>query len=213
MFWMRHIAVAITLYLPLTACIEVSTQDPIDEPELAEALTFDEDALTPNEDALTPNEDVTANKIALTADEDGLNNMAALVAPHAAARVSPAVQAAARTVTTELVYGSYYRIYKERYPNELDWSNDGCSVPFSVPIANHYKDLFEKSCDRHDFGYRNHDKSGYDRQTVDSRFLTNMSHQCEVVYDDPWDIPARVLCNDAAQVFYLAVRRFAGGHW
>ena len=131
----------------------------------------------------------------------------------AAPDVRPKIQTAARIVTMERVYGSYYRIYKERYPQALDWNNNGCSVPFSVPIIDHYKNLFQKSCDRHDFGYRNHGKSGYDRSSVDSRFYSNMRYQCVVVYDDWYDLPARGLCYTAADKFYNAVRLFGGGSW
>jgi hypothetical protein len=113
----------------------------------------------------------------------------------------------------ERVYGSNYRIYKAHYPYALNWGNNGCSVPFSVPIVDHYKNLFQKSCDRHDFGYRNHGRSGYSRSSVDSRFLSNMNYQCLVVYDDWYDVPARGLCYSAADKFYDAIRLFGGGFW
>ncbi|MBA3288277.1 MAG: hypothetical protein H0U21_09680 [Acidimicrobiia bacterium] len=127
--------------------------------------------------------------------------------------VRPAIRRAARIVTMERVYGSNYRIYKARYPRALDWDNNGCSVPFSVPITDFYRGVFQKSCDRHDFGYRNHGKSGYDRLSVDNRFKSNMQYQCVVRYDDPWDLPARALCYVAADKFYDAVRLFGGGSW
>lgn len=123
------------------------------------------------------------------------------------------LRSAARVVTMERVYGSNYRIYKAHYPYALNWGNNGCSVPFSVPIVDHYKNLFQKSCDRHDFGYRNHGRSGYSRSSVDSRFLSNMNYQCLVVYDDWYDVPARGLCYSAADKFYDAIRLFGGGFW
>ena len=36
-------------------------------------------------------------------------------------------------------------------------------------VIGHYGGEFQKSCDRHDFGYRNHGLSGVSRSAVDTR--------------------------------------------
>lgn len=133
---------------------------------------------------------------------------------------SAAVVSAARAVTNERVYGSLYGHYKAKYPNALDWNNNGCSVPAAVmavrgmgAVIQAYGGFFEKSCDRHDFGYRNHDISGASRSSVDARFRANMDYQC-IQKDWPGpDVIAEQPCLAASATFYGAVRAFGGGHW
>lgn len=138
----------------------------------------------------------------------------------AAARGRPKVRRAAKIVTLERVYGSNYRIYKERYPRALKWANNGCSVPAGVvedisdtaaDILRHYGAKFQKSCDRHDFGYRNHGRHGYSRKTVDRRFRDNMYHQCDVLHTD--GLPPWWACRGAAKVFFEVVDSFGGRWW
>src|SRR4051794_28456379 len=112
--------------------------------------------------------------------------------------------AAVNAVEYERVYGSNYRIYKEKYPpgSGIIWDNDGCSVPEKIlklhprhlPLgkaASYYSDLFEKSCDRHDFGYRNYgdnagglalDPTDARRATIDTQLHDNMDYQCDRVF-------------------------------
>jgi phospholipase A2-like protein len=168
--------------------------------------------------------------VALSATAGALAPATAMaVAPEATAaptaQVAPAAAAcspkcAARAVTLERVYGPLYGRYKEIYPNRLYWDNNGCSFPkwmYEVRglgwAVKHYSGKLQKSCDRHDFGYGNHGKSGLSRLTVDQRFLSNMRYQCERIYDDWYDLPARALCNKAAGIMYKAVRLFGGSHW
>lgn len=131
------------------------------------------------------------------------------------ASAAPTVAQAAREVSQERVFGSKYGHYKSTspYSYKLNWNNNGCSSPFDNRVSNFYEGVFEKSCDRHDFGYRNHGVSGLSRLAIDDRFHANMDHQCLVRYDDAWDLPARGLCYKASDAFYLAVRVGGGSHW
>jgi hypothetical protein len=125
---------------------------------------------------------------------------------------------AARAVTTERVYGSLYGHYKAIYPNALDWSNNGCSFPSFMydirglgAVISHYGAEFQKSCDRHDFGYRNHGKSGIDRHTVDIRLRDNMYYQCDVNHID--GLPPWLACRAAAKLIFEVVDSFGYRFW
>ena len=156
--------------------------------------------------------------------------MTTLTAPASAAPSRATLKAAANAVAFERVGGSNYRIYKEKYPKRLNWGNDGCSVPEEISeayprlawVIEHYEGVFQKSCDRHDFGYRNfgsntstagpHPSFSPTRATkdrIDTRFHRNMRIQCDQRYDDVWDIPANQACKAAAKVFHTAVK-YAG---
>lgn len=90
-------------------------------------------------------------------------------------------------------------------------------------VLDHYMGVFDHSCDRHDFGYRNFGKntttSGVHpkfsptqatKNKIDTRFLNNVRIQCDARYDDVLDIPAKKLYRGAANIFYAAVKY--GGH-
>ncbi len=147
-----------------------------------------------------------------------------LVAPAPANAATRAeLKAAATSVAYEKVGGGNYAKYKEKYPKALNWGNDGCSVPSEVLLfgglgaaIKAYGGVFEKSCDRHDFGYRNfgkntstagvHPKFSPTRATkdkIDSKFYSNMKVQCESKYGSL--NPLRAACKAAAKVFYEAV--------
>ncbi len=139
-------------------------------------------------------------------------------------------------VAFEDVYGSNYRIYKARYPqgalpNTIIWDNNGCSVPKQLigdgtvhlprglkvtnPLS-YYSGLFEKSCDRHDFGYRNYggktnglrlDGSVTKRAQIDSKLHKNMDIQCRHYFGRKVaEYVQRRTCYKVADVFYSAVR-------
>jgi hypothetical protein len=134
----------------------------------------------------------------------------------AASTCSP--KCAARAVTLERVYGPLYGRYKKMYPNALNWNNNGCSFPSWMykirglgSIVRHYGGEFQKSCDRHDFGYRNHGKGGVGRHAVDIRFRDNMYHQCDVNHID--GLPAWIACRGAAKVMFEVVDTFGGRLW
>lgn len=137
---------------------------------------------------------------------------------------------AAEKVAFEAVGGSNYAKYKKAYPKELNWTNDGCSVPDAIVVASPalgavlktYGKVFESSCDRHDFGYRNfgsatstpgtHPKFSPTRATknkIDSRFYANMKIQCDDKFGGILKTPLREACKVAAATFYDAVSHFA----
>lgn len=152
--------------------------------------------------------------------------------------------AAAKAVEFERVYGSNYRIYKTRYPSSvkapngrsIDWGTNGCSVPRNAIVEHtslgawltgkalgYYSRLFKKSCDRHDFGYRNYGPhspglrigGGETRRlSIDRRLHANMKIQCSHVFSRKVvEYVQRHTCDRAADVFYEAVHHFAKGHF
>jgi len=147
-----------------------------------------------------------------------------LVAP-ASATPQSTLKAAAKVVAYERVYGSKYGYYKDKYPTELNWTNNGCSIPKEVKdirgigkIIEKLGDMWQKSCDRHDFGYRNfgsntttpgvHPKFSPTKATkakIDKRFRSNMKIQCDKNLTGI-EVVLRPLCHKAADAFYLAVK-------
>ncbi|WP_051470871.1 phospholipase A2 [Patulibacter minatonensis] len=149
----------------------------------------------------------------------------------------------ARAVEFEDVGGSNYGRYKKLYPetrkdvdgHSINWGTNGCSVPENLANAEfslagktgkpikYYSDLFEKSCDRHDFGYRNFGsksaglmaaptKAGKD--SIDSRFRSNMKIQCDERFDRKYlEAVQRGFCKKVADVFYKAVSTFGGKNY
>lgn len=154
----------------------------------------------------------------------GLIPAAGLVTPASAASRAALTDAATR-VAFEPVTGGEFSKYRKIYPTELNWSNDGCSVPKAIILVspalalviNHYGSVFRDSCVRHDFGYRNfgsntagqgpHPKLGANAATkarIDSTFYSNMKIQCAAKYHN-W--ATKKACNSAASVFYTAVSK------
>ncbi len=43
---------------------------------------------------------------------------------------------------------------KSTIDSTFDWADNGCSAPFD-PVTEHWQAVFDRSCTRHDFGYRN----------------------------------------------------------
>lgn len=157
-------------------------------------------------------------------------------AASAAPSVSRAkLKAVASKVEYETVGGSHYGHYKKTSPynRQLNWTNDGCSVPKKVELIaigvspatfalmKLYEHVFQHSCDRHDFGYRNYGKNTSTpgphpklnptharKNSIDSKFYSNMKVQCERKYGR--FNPARYLCKGAAYGFYLAVHKKGG---
>jgi hypothetical protein len=140
-------------------------------------------------------------------------------------------------VTDERVYGSNYGRLKAKFPDVgIVWDTNGCSVPKQLleievgvggwlrgkPVS-YYADLFEKSCDRHDFGYRNYgsntdglkiDPTESRRASIDSRFGSNMDHQCEEIFDRKYvEAIQRGLCFKAADAFQTAVQKKGQDHF
>ena len=147
-----------------------------------------------------------------------------LVTP-ASATPRATLKAAAQAVAYERVGGSNYATYKAKYSSELNWGNDGCSVPSYIQAApglgavlSAYGHIFVHSCDRHDFGYRNfgantttpgvHQKFSPTRatkDTIDDRFYSNMKINCDDSFGGVIKAPLRAACKAGAWTFYEAV--------
>lgn len=154
--------------------------------------------------------------------------------PQPAGPTRAQLAAAVQAVEYERVYGSNWAHYKALYPNAIIWDHNGCSVPQKlielhdgwVPIGkglDFYSNLFEKSCNRHDFGYRNYgshtnglklDPTEARRDTIDDRLHHNMDYQCDVVFSRKYvEAVQRGACHKASDVFYWAVSHFAQSHF
>ncbi|WP_407566048.1 phospholipase [Streptomyces sp. 184] len=84
----------------------------------------------------------------------------------------------------------------------FNWSTDYCSSspdnPFGFP--------FEKSCQRHDFGYRNYKEIGAfdaNKSRIDSAFYEDLKRVC-----NRYSGATKTSCNSTAWVYYQAVRAF-----
>ena len=128
----------------------------------------------------------------------------------------------AKQVTMEQVYGPKYGKYYGKYG--LNWGHNGCSIPSGAGIPSVqlqaalaavkvWGGFFKKSCDRHDFGYRNHKVSGYSRSTVDSKLHANMVYQCKHKDWPGPDAVAEKPCLAAAQTIYRAVQIGGWSRW
>jgi hypothetical protein len=109
---------------------------------------------------------------------------------------------------------AYKRDVLSRYgPYVFNWSDDGCSKP--TPPA--WKDLFNKPCQIHDFGYRNYGrglKLGRDEDTrawIDHRLLQEMVRLCKDKFSRWYRRANKVACIDEAGVIYTAVRNGGRG--
>jgi Prokaryotic phospholipase A2 len=86
----------------------------------------------------------------------------------------------------------------------FDWSTDGCSGPkFTKRI---YKDLFDKPCRLHDFGYRNYGRGLHlgrnetTRAWIDLRFKQEMDRRCN--HFTGWQSYKGVVCRGEAHLIY-----------
>jgi hypothetical protein len=96
---------------------------------------------------------------------------------------------------------------KSAMDSRFDWNDNGCSAP---DIVQGWSDFFDRSCQRHDFGYRNFghglalgspaDKAAQ-KAAVDSQLLADMRQQCS-------DAGGPDGCGTAANTFYYAVTHF-----
>lgn len=95
----------------------------------------------------------------------------------------------------------------------FDWSDDGCSVPFSIPTVPSVV-WFPDQCRQHDFGYRNYgsaapprlDPTESRRRSVDDHFYGRMNARCGA-----WWIRyggQEPVCLASSLAFYGAVRNF-----
>jgi phospholipase A2-like protein len=91
----------------------------------------------------------------------------------------------------------------------FDWSTDGCSGPkFTKRV---YKDLFDKPCRLHDFGYRNYGRGLHlgrnetTRAWIDLRFKQEMDRRCN--HFTGWQSYKGVVCRSEAHAIYLFERK------
>jgi hypothetical protein len=102
----------------------------------------------------------------------------------------------------------------------FDWTDDGCSGrswPFVGPLSNVYRNLFNKPCQLHDFGYRNYGNGltlGRDEETrrwIDARFKIEMVRVCSNTFIRWWQKLNWLACRAEAGVVWAAVRN--GDDW
>ncbi len=131
-------------------------------------------------------------------------------------------------VAFEDVYGPKYGFWKAHPFKGISWSTNGCSVPTSLLKANYktlivgfsldyYSGVFKKSCDRHDFGYRNYGKglqlerTDVQRAKIDRKLSDNMDLQCKKRFGHKvLEYAQRKTCFRVSGLFYRAVRAFGG---
>jgi hypothetical protein len=101
--------------------------------------------------------------------------------------------------------------------NAFNWSDDGCSGKEQIGFAsNAYRNLFNKPCQLHDFGYRNFGKgltlgrSEATRAWIDGRLRDEMYRLCDTNYAT--NRIQRGACKSEAGAVWAAVRN-AGGNW
>jgi hypothetical protein len=96
------------------------------------------------------------------------------------------------------------------YPQYLDWSDDGCSVPvLKEPQRSQPGGYdFRAPCARHDFGYRNYLRQNRltepNRKIIDDNFKNDMYTVCARYTG--WQSWKGVQCRLTAEVYYNAVR-------
>jgi fibronectin type 3 domain-containing protein len=97
------------------------------------------------------------------------------------------------------------------YPDYVfDWNDDGCSIPLPLmPLVYYGSRFFNRSCERHDFGYRNHGPWG-NRAAVDFTLYYDIVGDCNDANLDP--VSTTKCLNDASLVFD-GVRLGGGSHW
>lgn len=108
-------------------------------------------------------------------------------------------------------------------PSRFDWSDDGCSGPWG--ISNAYRNLFNKPCQLHDFGYRNYGRVDADdlgrarlhlgrdestRSWIDDRFRTEMGRVCNTTFTRWWQKANKATCVAEARIVWTAVRGYFG---
>jgi hypothetical protein len=97
-----------------------------------------------------------------------------------------------------------FAVFSRVHLKPFDWSTDGCSGPkFTQHV---YKDLFDKPCRLHDFGYRNYGRGLHlgrnetTRAWIDLRFKQEMDRRCN--HFTGWQSGVGVACRAAAHLIY-----------
>lgn len=130
----------------------------------------------------------------------------------------PHRRAAKPPLDQSLQYFINFRVwYHKDYPG-LEWSSDGCTVPFPLDsISSGYMSWFHNPCVHHDFGYRNYGaKSALKlspteagRKVIDDKFHNDMKG----VAAAQTDAPIRDSLYVGANAFYSAVRLRGAAHY
>jgi hypothetical protein len=104
--------------------------------------------------------------------------------------------------------------------NGFDWTDDGCSGADVIgAVSNVYRNLFNKPCRLHDFGYRNFGKglrlerTESKRTEIDARFRVEMERLCEVTFTKRWQVVNKQLCLREAVVVWAAVHHNPFNNW
>jgi len=97
--------------------------------------------------------------------------------------------------------------------NSFDWTDDGCSGIQQIGFtSNLYRNLFNKPCQLHDFGYRNFgtglilERTEVKRAEIDNRFRSEMVRLCNNTFTRWWQKANKVACVLEAGGVYSAVR-------
>lgn len=108
---------------------------------------------------------------------------------------------------------AFVAIAESGRPATLDWTTDHCSAPLVGNTGRSFD--FTHACRRHDFAYRN--LKMFDRRApgvwwnpewrarVDEQFRRDLRGQCA-----SRPLSQRITCRWWAEIFYRAVRTFAG---
>jgi hypothetical protein len=108
--------------------------------------------------------------------------------------------------------------------NRFDWTDDGCTgrnelYGLGRGPSNIYRNIFNKPCQRHDFGYYNFGKglaleSTEDkRRRIDEIFLQDMLDVCETTFTKPWQVLNKNACIIEASALVTAVRHLGRPHF
>ncbi|MEV5721796.1 phospholipase A2 [Amycolatopsis mediterranei] len=104
--------------------------------------------------------------------------------------------------------------------NSFDWTDDGCSGADQIgPVSNVYRNLFNKPCRLHDFGYRNFGKglslgrTEDVRAMIDARFRVEMERLCNATFTKWWQVANRKLCLGEAAAVWAAVHYNPVNRW
>jgi hypothetical protein len=138
----------------------------------------------------------------------GAASAAPAPAPKPPPRKAPSVRrnVALRAEADKIMKMTYdqFADFSRRHLKPFDWSTDGCSGPkFTKRI---YKNLFDKPCRLHDFGYRNYGRGLHlgrnetTRAWIDLRFKEEMDRRCN--HFTGWQSYKGVVCRGEAHLIY-----------
>ncbi|WP_298797858.1 phospholipase A2 [uncultured Pseudonocardia sp.] len=147
-----------------------------------------------------------------------LLGVAVAVAP--AASASPTSDEAVRIMNLD--YKSFIT-YKNKVDkvSQFNWTSDGCSSRwYTAPVHPVYRNLFNRPCQQHDFGYRNFGTHEHGlalsptedtRAWIDARFITEMNRLCDTNFRSWWQTYNKIACKGEASSMYAAVRNGGRG--